>query len=108
MKPTSRLRVERLEDRTVPTAFGNPWPDAMHLTFSFAPDGTPIVGVQSTLNQVLNPLGNAAARLEILRAFQAWAVNGNINIGLAADGGQDFAAGGSIQGDSRFGDVRIG
>ena len=108
MKLPRPLRVERLEDRCVPATFGNPWPDGMHLTLSFAPDGTAIGGDPSTLNNVLDPLGNSGARLEILRAFQTWAVNANLNIGLVADGGQDFTAGGAIQGDSRFGDVRIG
>jgi hypothetical protein len=36
------LRVEVLEDRCVPATWGNPWPDANHLTLSFAPDGTQV------------------------------------------------------------------
>jgi hypothetical protein len=108
MKSRPSLRVERLEDRCVPATFGVAWPDGMHLTLSFAPDGTPIAGDPSSLDSLLAPLGDSAARLEILRAFQTWAVNGNLNIGVVADGGQDFAVGGAIQGDPRFGDVRIG
>ena len=40
-----KLRAEILEDRCTPTTFGNPWPDASHLTMSFVPDGTQ-VGLQ--------------------------------------------------------------
>ena len=35
-----RLCLTRLEDRCTPATWGNPWPDAAHLTLSFAPDGT--------------------------------------------------------------------
>jgi hypothetical protein len=45
---------------------------------------------------------------DILRAFQAWAVQSNINIGLVADGGEPFGTLGLKQSDPRFGDVRIG
>src|SRR5438105_3165479 len=108
MKSRPNLQVERLEDRCVPATFGVAWPDGMHLTLSFAPDGTVIAGDPSSLNSLLHPLGNSAAELEVLRAFQTWAVNANLNIGVVADGGQDFNTGGAIQGDPRFGDVRIG
>lgn len=102
------LCVESLEDRSVPAPFGNPWPDGMHLTLSFAPDGTVIDGNSSNLSEVLASLGTTAARMEILRAFQAWAAVTNVNIGLVGDGGQDFGVGAAIQSDSRFGDIRIG
>jgi hypothetical protein len=45
---------------------------------------------------------------EVLRAFQTWAVATNLNIGLAADAGSTFGSAGAFQGDSRFGDIRIG
>ena len=44
----------------------------------------------------------------MLRAFQNWVANANLNVGVVADGGQDFTVGGAIQGDPRFGDIRIG
>src|SRR5262249_55074118 len=105
----SRLSVECLEDRCVPTTWGNPWPDAQHLTISFAPDGTQSAGQSSTLFSTLNALQPTAAwQRQILRAFQTWAVEANLNFGFVADGGQAFGTPGRPQSDSRFGDVRIG
>ncbi|MFO0876609.1 MAG: hypothetical protein U0840_04480 [Gemmataceae bacterium] len=45
---------------------------------------------------------------EILRAFQTWAVRTNINFALTSDAGLPFGTSGLIQGDGRFGDIRIG
>src|SRR6266850_336748 len=103
MKRTAHpLRVERLEDRDVPAVFGVPWLDGSNLTLSFAPDGTPTMGGSSTLSQTLSALGDNAAKLQILRAFQTWAEQANVNIGVVADGGQSFDTNGAIQGDTRF------
>jgi Matrixin len=107
-KRSRRFTVERLEDRCTPTTWGTPWPDAEHLTLSFAPDGTAFPDQQSQLFQALAPLGTAAWQTEILRAFQTWAVNANINVSVVSDGGQPFGTSGPFQGDPRFGDVRIG
>ena len=86
--PPKRLSVEQLEDRSTPS-FGVPWFDATSLTLSFVPDGTIISGTPSNL---ASQLGNNASQQqwqkEILRAYQSWAVEANINVGLAADGGQ--------------------
>jgi hypothetical protein len=103
MARSAPLGVEALEARDVPVTFGTPWPDGQHLTLSFAPDGTPIGGSASNFAS-LDP----AAKLEVLRAFQAWAVRANVNIGLVSDSGAAFGTGGAVQGDSRFGDVRVG
>ena len=109
MAPARRLPLEQLEDRIVPVAFNVPWPDAPELTLSFAPDGTAAGQLPSALFQTLDArLPTHAWQLEILRAFQTWAVQANINIGVVADGGQPFGILGLKQGDSRFGDVRIG
>ena len=43
-KVEAKLRVEPLEGREVPAAFGLPWGNAGHLTLSFAPDGTSVAG----------------------------------------------------------------
>src|SRR5262249_25489781 len=100
--------LERLEDRCVPATFGTPWPDPSHLTLSFAPDGTVVGDQASTLFSPLNAIAPTAAwQREVLRAFQTWAVQANINIGLVADGGQAFGAAGLPQGDAHFGDVRV-
>jgi hypothetical protein len=107
MMKTFSPQLVTLEDRAVPAVFGNPWLDGTHVTLSLAPDGTGITGQNSTLQSYLNGLG-PQAKLEVLRAFQNWVANANLNVGVVADGGQDFTVGGAIQGDPRFGDIRIG
>lgn len=110
MTPVSRFgtQFEALEDRSLPSTFGVPWADAEHLTLSFAADGTQTPIGANTLSQVLASAGtNAQWKLEILRAFQTWAAHANINIGLVADGGQALGSVGAVQGDSRFGDIRV-
>lgn len=107
-RATRPLSLERLEDRCVPTTYGNPWPDASHLTLSFAPDGTAVGSYANQLNQFLNTqIGNGNWQQEILRAVQTWAVNANVNVSVTDDGGQPFGAPGVIQGDTRFGDLRV-
>jgi Bacterial Ig-like domain (group 2)/Matrixin len=105
----AQFQIECLEDRTAPATFGVPWGDARNLTLSFVPDGTVIAGHSSTLFQTLNATGPAVAwQQTILKAFQTWAVNANINIGLVPDGGQPLGVAGDPQHDPRFGDIRIG
>ena len=108
--PGSRpLALERLEDRLTPTTSGITWPDGSHLTLSFVPDGTHVGDLTSNLFAALNATAGptAAWQREILRAFQAWAGQANINVGVVADGGQPMGATGIVQGDSKFGDIRI-
>src|SRR3954454_14909996 len=100
-----RFEFEPLEDRAVPATFGVPWSDPGHLTLSFVPDGTPIAGHASSLFRTLGAVAPPSAwQGEILRAFQTWAVNANVNIGLVADGGQALGVAGASQHDPRFGD----
>lgn len=101
--------IERLEDRSLPNVtFGVPWADPDHLTMSFAPDGAQTVAGPNTLAATMAQTGTAAWKREVLRAFQTWAMYTNADIGLVADGGQSFGSAGAVQGDARFGDVRIG
>src|SRR5262245_53595529 len=98
--PQSRplLRVEVLECRALPTVFGVPWPDAGHLTLSFAPDGTATTGGTSGLfGQLGAGAGDTAWQLEVLRAFQTWCAQANINIGLVGDDGSAFGTLGPVQ-----------
>lgn len=103
----ARLTAERLEDRSVPTLFGNPWPDPGHLTFSFAPDGTDVAGVPSRLGATLGGLGTAAWQREIARAFQTWAAVANLNFAAVSDNGMEFGEPGPVQGSEWYGDIRI-
>ncbi|MBP3956053.1 hypothetical protein J8F10_12245 [Gemmata sp. G18] len=103
-----RLSFEHLEDRLTPT-FGIPWFDGSSLTLSFVPDGTDISGTQSNLFSLMNATASQPQwQREILRAYQTWAVEANLNIGLVADGGQAMGIAGAPQEDIRFGDIRIG
>src|SRR6476646_1284185 len=102
------LALERLEDRYAPSTSGIAWPDNQHLTLSFVPDGTPVGNSSSNLFRTLNAVAPTATwEREILRAFQTWAASANLNIGVVADGGQPLGATGAVQGDTRFGDIRI-
>jgi len=103
--PQTRPRLEHLEDRCTPALWGNPWPDATHLTVSFAPDGTLVAGQNSTLFSTL--ASHPGWQTDILRALQTWAVQAGVNFSLVSDGGQALGVAGRPQGDLRFGDVRI-
>jgi hypothetical protein len=110
MKSAHRLgsQFEALEDRALPSTFGVPWADPSRLTISFAGDGTATPLGPNTLAQSLSSAGTSTAwKLEILRAFQTWAAQANINLGLVTDGGQALGTVGAIQGDARFGDIRV-
>src|SRR5208282_3668786 len=102
------LLLEQLEDRLVPTVWGIPWPDPQHLTISFVPDGTNVAGQSSNLFQTMNQIASTHDwEMTILKAFQTWAADANVNVGIVPDGGQPLGAPGLVQGDSRFGDIRI-
>src|SRR5262249_35986772 len=115
LRPRSRLMVrcrppilEPLEDRSTPSVSGFPWPDGQHLTLSFVPDGTPVGDFPSSLFQTLH--ARAPTRdwqREILRAFQTWAQYANVNVGVVADDGEALGTPGAVQGDARFGDIRV-
>ena len=107
-KRTRRLNLEALEKRDVPATWGIAWPVADHLTLSFMPDGSSVQGQASQLFGTLDgQLGAGKWKSAILDAFQTWAANSNINIGLVADAGQAQGVAGPAQGDARFGDIRV-
>jgi hypothetical protein len=101
-----RLSVDRLEDRLTPT-WGIAWFNPGSLSLSFIPDGTDVSGTPSSLHELLGP-DTATWKTEILRAFQTWAIETNLNIGVVPDGGQAMGIAGLAQGDDRFGDIRVG
>lgn len=114
-----RLVLEALEERCTPATLGSPWPDARSLTVSFVPDGTPLgpswtdaAGVVhdpqvSSLFATFSTLPEVQWQREILRGLQTWAVESNINLTLMADSGDPLGTPGLLQGDPRFGDIRI-
>src|SRR5205085_1416820 len=78
----------------------------------FVPDQTPVANTTSSLFKTLNAqfgtTNPAAWEQVVLRAFQTWAANANIDLSVQADGGQPVGGTGAVEGDSRFGDIRVG
>jgi len=102
------LSLERLEDRCTPSTSGITWPDGAHLTLSFVPDGTQVAGNSSSLFSTFNAIAPTAVwEREIVRAVQTWSSQTNVNVGVVADGAQALGTSGVVQGDSRFGDIRV-
>lgn len=108
MNRAPHLNIEALEDRSLPSAA--PWAAPGALTVSLAPDKTAIgPSGTSALFKTLNAVAPQAVwQAELARAFQTWAAAADVSFGLVKDGGQAFGTPGDIQGDTRFGDVRIG
>lgn len=103
------LSVESLEDRRLMANFGTPWPDARSLSVSFPTDQAAVGAYRNAAREVLDQVTDRLQWQEAaLRAFQTWAVQANINVGLSADRGDDFGAVGLSTNDPRFGEFRIG
>ncbi len=104
------LQVEALEARAVPTASGNAWVHPELVTISFVPDGTNLGGQSSNLFSTFNAkFGSASAwQSQIVKAAQVWAQQTNLNFAVVSDSGADSGSGNYQQGDSTFGDIRIG
>ncbi len=106
---TSRPQGESLEARRLLAVFGTPWPEARSLTVSFPADGTEIGAHPNQLRGMLDEVAEREDWQEVaLRAFQTWAYNADINVGLKADHDLPFGAPGLSVGDPRFGDFRLG
>jgi hypothetical protein len=119
MHRSAKLLLEILEDRlALSSVFGDPWPNAGRLTLSFAPDGAAIAGYsqealgEQYTNSLFGSLASVgtsdAGKMEILRAFQTWAVVTNINIGLVDDAGRDFGTTPLHPNTTEAGNIRIG
>lgn len=101
-----RLQCESLEARYTLNGDGDFLQNAQSLTLSFAPDGTHVSDEVSALSVAF------ASKIPnwqevIVRAFQTWAQNANINVGVVADGSQPLGIQGQAHFDTRFGDIRI-
>lgn len=102
-----RLAYEPLENRLAMNGDSTNWLNAQSLTLSFAPDGTSVSGLPSALEQTMADASLPLWRETIVRAFQTWAQQASINIGIVADGGQPLGIRGVSHEDERFGDIRI-
>ena len=90
------LRLQALEARDNPATFGEAWLDGQHVTLSFAPEGTPILGIGSSLGSVLNGLGANSASTRSSGTFQSWASQTNLNVGIVGDDGSSYDATGAL------------
>lgn len=108
-RKTSASHVQTLEERRLLTVFGNVWPDERDLTVSFPADGVQVGDAANDLNETLDAVASRQQWQELaLRAYQTWAVNADINIGLRNDFNTDFGVPGLTTQDPRFGEFRIG
>jgi hypothetical protein len=108
-RSTIAIDLQTLEDRRMLAAFGTPWPDSRELTISFPSDG---VEVGTHVNIIESRLDQIASRQErqeiVLRAYQTWAINADLNVGLRNDYDVRFGTAGLTNKDPRFGEFRIG
>jgi hypothetical protein len=103
------LRLEPLEPRLVMYALaGGRWNNP-NVSVSFLPDGTSSEGYISTLFAELDAIAPRAVwQREFARALQSWANVSALNFHFVSDNGSPTGTSGSAQGDSRFGDIRLG
>src|SRR5262245_15965394 len=111
-RPTSHrnLIVETLEERWVMySPSGYSWASP-NISASFMPDGTSMpFGYQSSLFSTLNAIAPTATwQRELARALGTWAAAANFNVHVVPDDGSVSGVYGLSQGDSRFGDIRLG
>jgi len=114
--PPSRMRraparVESLEDRLLLYAtLDAQWVHGERITWSFAPDGTSVLGEPSALFETMDAIG--VSQEEWQDAFRwaaaTWQEFANINLAEVPDSGDPFGISGHQQNDPRFGDIRIG
>lgn len=104
-------RTEGLEDRMLLySATGGEWVYPIRITYSFVPDGTNIGGTSSNLNAQMASRGFTEQQWkdEFRKAAASWQIQANINLVEVSDSGDRLGVSGNQQGDSRFGDIRIG
>ncbi|QDS97670.1 hypothetical protein HG15A2_09340 [Adhaeretor mobilis] len=103
------MRIEALEPRLLLDGDGFLNGTDVHLTLSFASDGTDVAGQPSALAATFDSIAPSADWQDaILRAFQTWAIETNADVGVVSENGDPFGAPGLTQRDDRFGDIRIG
>jgi hypothetical protein len=105
-----RLSLQRLEDRFVPYSLsGYQWGN-VNVSASFMPDGTITdLGNPSVLFATWNAIAPTTIwQPEFARALQTWASVSPLNFHFVADNGAAAGSSGQNQGDSQFGDIRLG
>jgi hypothetical protein len=92
------------------STLGAEWAHLERVTYSFAPDGTSIGGQPSAWYSTMQNRGIAETtwKDQFRRAAASWQLYTNINLVEVPDDGSAFSVSGNQQGDSRFGDIRIG
>lgn len=106
----ARPSIEGLEDRfLLYAAIGGKFAFGSRITYSFVPDGTNLGGPTSNLFSSMDAkFSRAAWQAAFTYAAATWSSIANINIVQVADNGASLGTYGYQQGDSRFGDIRIG
>ncbi|MCA9194865.1 MAG: matrixin family metalloprotease, partial [Planctomycetales bacterium] len=109
-----RLTLEQLQPRltldgTASAAGAYPWLNVGDLTYSFVPDGTRLANEESRLFEELSPTGSEQQwQGEFSAAFAEWLSSLGVQAQQVGDSGDEFGTYGPTQGDTRFGDIRIG
>src|SRR5205814_2331793 len=85
---------------------GGLWTYPGRVTYSIVPDGTSIGGTPSNLQHTLGSLPGWQQQIE--KAAAVWEAVTGINFVQVPDDGAPLGSSGDQQGDSNFGDVRIG
>jgi len=109
-RAAARPTVEGLEGRLLlSSATGARWAAPQRITYSFVPDGTSIGGVPSNLQATLNArFPGVSWKDEFAQAAATWQKAANLNFAPVPDDGSPIGVAGNQQGDTRFGDIRIG
>src|SRR5262249_14996067 len=110
----TRPGLEMLETRELPSSAaadfalsGYRWANPGRITYSIAPDGVLWDHGKNDLNADFD--GKVVNwQREIARALATWESVATLDIALFSDGPFDENSLGQAQGDSRFGDIRIG
>jgi Matrixin/Fibronectin type III domain/Bacterial pre-peptidase C-terminal domain len=105
----AQLTLPSLESRITPYVLsGFQWASP-EITVSYMPDGTTVDGYASALFANLNAVAPTATwQREFARALQTWAQYAPLNFHFVSDDGSAGGAIGAVQGNPRYGDIRLG
>lgn len=104
-----RPTLEVLEDRVVPYSVSAYKWGNLSLSASFMPDGTKLGTYSNDLFVKYDgKFSTARWQREFARALQTWATVAPVDFHFVSDSGALSGSTGKIQGDSRFGDIRLG